>query len=477
VRIINPLTGDETDGLQPGIAGDLMPGALGVGEVEVENADGIVLTDVDVELTIEEGFFVDLNNPFEPTPAIGDEVDFASAGQTITVTTDDSGSAIFVANIERHAGFDDDGEVDDEITADAGSASDTHDLTWTTNAVPLNTGSFSVELSEDQESTILPQARAGDPSGSGQVVDYDVVTTDQFGNRTSQPITVTDDTPVADFFTSGESEFDLTQPAITAFADEATSQELEVELDGAVAFTYADDPADSSFDPSNPNAFINSDPVQLEENTDAINWYDLDLSASTFTLGQQGPQTVPAQTAVTMVLHAEDQEGQALTGLGVDFLRGGPGNEDDDGCQFGCFAVDSNGNAFYDFVGGSQGTATVSAVVYEDNGDRFGTVGTDTVVFSAGPEPIVAKLSGKNQGNKDVLTVKAPSNAAGATVKLQKKTSNGWKQVGKSMKLNASGDRTFKVKDKNGKKVTKYRAQVGGTTDTKKDTTNVVKQK
>lgn len=477
VRIINPVTGDESDGLAPGLAGDLIPGGLGLGEVEVENSDGVVLTDVDVELTIEEGHFIDLNAPFE-NAAPGNELDFSNAGQTATVTTDDGGSAQFVVNIERNTGFDDDGEVDDNMTADAGNASDTHDLTWTTNAIALNNGSFTVELSEDQESTILPQARAGDPTGSGQVVDYDVVTTDQFGNRTRQPITVTDNTPLADFFTTGTSEYDLTNPAIQAFADSATNQELEVELNGAVEVVYADNVNDSSFDPNNPGLLIDIDPVQLQEDTAAINWYDLDLNASTFTLSQDGAQTVPVQSAVTMVLNATDQEGQALTGLGVDFLRGGPGDEDDDGCQFGCYTVDEDGNAFYDFVGGSAGTATVSAVVYDDNGDRFGTVGTDTVIFGGGGQVgIQAKLSGKSKGGKDILKVDAPSNADGAKVKLQKKTKNGWKQISKAKALNLLGNTTFKVADKNGNKVTRYRALVAGTNDTKPDTSNVVRLK
>ena len=181
VRILNDFVGGtESDGLAPGlILGDLVPGNLGIGAVEVENADGVLLTDVDVDLTIDEGHFVDIfDTPFEPG-APGDPVDFVDDGKTMTVTTDDSGSAIFVTNIERNTGFDDDGEVDDNMTADAGTASDVHDLTWTTNSVPLNpraTDPLEVELSADQESTILPQARAGDVGGSGQVVDYDVRT-------------------------------------------------------------------------------------------------------------------------------------------------------------------------------------------------------------------------------------------------------------------------------------------------------------
>ena len=159
---------------------------------------------------------------------------------------------------------------------------------------------------------------------------------------------------------------------------------------------------------------------------------------------------VPAQSAVTMVLHAEDQEGQAIGGLGVDFLRGGPGNEDDEGCGAGapCYFVNQGGNAFYDFVGGSQGTATISAVVYDDDEVRFGTVGTDTVLFGPNVVAINVKLTGKNQGNKDVLKVDTTSNAGGAKVKLMKKVGGDWKQVGAAKTLNALGSATFKVADK-----------------------------
>ena len=71
-------------------------------------------------------------------------------------------------------------------------------------------------------------------------------------NPRRRPTTTTDNTPVADFFGGVQSEFDLSQPAIQAFADEATNQELEVELDGAIEVTYVDDPADSAFDPQQP---------------------------------------------------------------------------------------------------------------------------------------------------------------------------------------------------------------------------------
>lgn len=490
VRIINPLTGTQADGLQPGLAnpdGALIPGGLGIGELEVENADGVALTDVDIDLTVDEGFFVDVSNgnlAFEPTPAPGAPVDFASAGQSITVSTGDGVSTLFAVNIERNEGFDDDGLVDDGLRATAGAATDVHDFTWTTNATPLNpraTNPLVVELSDDQESSILPQARAGDPAGSGQVVDYDVDTYDQFGNRTSQDITVSDNTPVADFSTGGVSEFDLTQPAVSAFAAQATTQVLEVELDGSVTNTYADDVNDSSFDPANPGGSLNQAAIQVEEETDAINWYDLDVENSTFALSQQGAQNVPVGTTVTMVFTARDQEGQPIQGMFVDFLRAGPGNEDDDSCNEdvlnSCQQTDANGQAFLDFAGGSAGTANVSVIGYEDDGTRIGTLATDTVTFGGTPpnpnpggrEEINPAIKAKSQGAKDILTVRAKK-ADGAKVTLFRIVNDRRVRIATGT-LNSNGVKRFAVRDTNRRRLTTYQAVVAPTSDTKRGVT------
>jgi len=413
--------------------------------------------------------------------------EWSNAGKSTTVNTGDGdpsdGDGVFIINIERNPGFDDDGFVEDEVTAGTGAASFEYDFEWNTRDIPLNSGSFTVELSDNQESTILPQARAGDPFGSGQVVSYDVIATDQYGNRTQQGFTVTDNSPIADVDPTGLTQYTLDGPAITADSPSATNQALEVELSDQTTTVYVDDPFTGAFDPSDAFFFPNLFDVttaDVEEETDTINWYDLDLEASTFTFSQSGPNKVPAQSAVTMVLHAEDQEGQAIGGLGVDFLRGGPGNEDDEGCGAGapCFFVNQAGNAFYDFVGGSQGTATISAVVYDDDGVRFGTVGTDTVIF--GPQERVkirVNMTSRNQGNQDVLKVDVRSSAAGAKVKLMKKVGGGWKQVGKAKTLNSLGNTTFKVADKNGNRGTKYRAQVSGTVDTAAGRSKVVTQR
>jgi hypothetical protein len=298
-------------------------------------------------------------------------------------------------------------------------------------------------------------------------VNYDVRTFDQFGNRTSQDLDVTDNTPLAETDAAGASQFDLGQPTIVADGDDDVDQVIDVELEGAETNTYGDDPYDSSFDPANPGIFDNST-ADIREATDAINWYMIDFDASTFTLGQQGAQNVPVGATVTEVLRAVDQEGQPVQGMWVDFLRGGPGNEDSDGNNVDF--TDNQGRAFYDFVGGSAGTATVTAVIYDDNGNRVRTVGPDTVRFGAAG--IVAKLTGKNNGGKaDRLKVNAPNRADGAKVVLWKLTKNGKVKVGQGT-LNDNGNKSFKVKDRNGNKVTRYIAKVMKTSASSGDTTN-----
>lgn len=85
---------------------------------------------------------------------------------------------------------------------------------------------------------------------------------------------------------------------------------------------------------------------------------------------------------------------------------------------------------------------------------------------------IVARLLGHNNGARaDKLKVNAPAKAHGAVVKLFK-FKNGVRKLVKTSSLNASGDRSFRVADRNGRKFTKYVAVVKRTARTKGDTTN-----
>jgi hypothetical protein len=207
---------------------------------------------------------------------------------------------------------------------------------------------------------------------------------------------------------------------------------------------------------------------------------------ATYTLRQQGPDTVPTLSLVTETLTATSAEGDPVPGLTVRFERSGPGDEAGDSCPAddltACAETDASGKAHYDFLGGSFGTATVSALVYDAAGELLTTV-TDTVTFApmcratarTSCPPLGARLSGRSQGARDVLKVDAPARSDGARVRLQRKGAKGWNQVGRAATVNRLGDHTFRVLDRNGDGKTRYRALVSGTVDTRPDVTNQVR--
>ncbi|WP_341924582.1 hypothetical protein [Nocardioides psychrotolerans] len=472
---------DTTDGLdgeyvnQQGNGG-LLPDSLAEGGIAAFNADGVRLVNLPVTVTIDEGFFANRLNPFKATPVPGAVVQFGSIGKSITVNTSGDGIGEFYANIERNTGFDDDGIVADTITATVGGATDDHDFTWTTVGTPVTqsqTAPLSVSLSDVQESSILPKARAG-TGAAAQVVNYDVETFDQYGNPTSQLLSVTDNSPVATFSTPGSSQLALGQPSIVASSPAAATQSLEVEINNAQKFVYKDNVNTSAFDPANPGETVDTQLTDVQRTTDAVNWYVVDDAASTFVLAAQGEAQRPVGSAVTMTITATDQEGQPLNGYDAQFLRVGPGDDDDDTYESTFLPTNGDGQAFYDFVGSKAGVASVTAVVRNDADVRVANVGPRKVTFgtAGGAVAIKPSIVGSNTANGDVVTITAKK-APGADVKLFKKTATGRVLV-KFGTLGANGIKVFRVADRNGKTITRYFAVVSATSTTKKGTTKVV---
>lgn len=457
---------------------DLQPGKLGVGYVIAYNADGIELTDLDVPVKITEGNFVDVDNVFDPAPVVNGKVgEWSNVGKSVTVTTDDAAEGLFAINIERHVGFDDDGLVDDKVVAGTGSASFEYDFRWHTRDVPLNSGSFEVKLADDQESPILPKARAG---AYGHNVYYDVIATDQYGNRTQQEFSVLDNTPLAGHSAWGYTQYTLDGPALTAWATSAADQTLEVELEEQTSYLYKDNPYNSQLDPDFPMTALsfNVTTADVQVTTAPINWYDLDLANLAMSLGQAGADSVPAGSTVNEIANIKDQEGAPIADAGVTFTRSGPSDLDSDG-NGGNF-TNASGNAVYTFAGGSAGEATITASFFLF-GNLVGQV-EDKVTFTGNPTvdkvALDAQLTGKNNGaKKDKLQVVAGnSKAAGATVDLFRRTGSGDELIG-TKTLNKSGNVKFKVADKNGKKVTKYYAVIAATDHTLADRTPIKKVK
>ncbi len=112
------------------------------------------------------------------------------------------------------------------------------------------------------------------------------------------------------------------------------------------------------------------------------------------------------------------------------------------------------------------------------NGDRVsgnevvtGNIGLNWTKGGGGQSPIVAKLTGKNNGGKaDRLTVVAPKKANGAKVQLFKVVRG--KLVPAGNKVLRNGRASFLKADKNGNGFTKYVAKVKPTGDTKGTRTN-----
>lgn len=188
-----------------------------------------------------------------------------------------------------------------------------------------------------------------------------------------------------------------------------------------------------------------------------------------YTLELVGPPQVPIGGAATTTLTASDEAGADVAGLRVRFVRSGPHDQTDASCSPGdltaCPVTDADGRAAYEFVGNVEGIATVTAEVYSVGGALVGTSGPWQVVVK---NPIVvcrtscinAKLTGRSTRGRDVLRVHAPAIARGGEVRLEKKTAGQWRQVGRSKRLDADGDRAFSLRDRNGRRVTRYRAVV-----------------
>lgn len=120
----------------------------------------------------------------------------------------------------------------------------------------------------------------------------------------------------------------------------------------------------------------------------------------------------------------------------------------------------------------TPGEVLVDAAGNAAAGSKTVAVESDPIIWVKPPAPIVARLSGvSNGGRADRLTVKAPAAAAGAKVKLFK-IRHGKRVLVDVDDLNANGKVTFRVKDRNGKRYTKYVARVMATDTTKGDTTN-----
>jgi hypothetical protein len=409
-----------------------------------KNAAGQVLDGVAVGVTTDHGFFTPnfANGDFTPavSPTVGAQVgNWLSKGATTTLTTGDTGTATLTLAIARDAGFDDDGKVAALVRAKVGAV--TKDIVVNFDSkTPLNVGAVTLAYDNVQNSTVLPKAR------TGQSVNFDVIVTDQFGNRVAvNNLTVADNTTKSDvvFDTPGntapaDSVFTLDASTLhaTSTATAADSQSITVTLPAATRTLWAADGADAgtALDRGTSTADVAS-------NASILNWYVLSGGTSKVALARSTPSVVKVGTNVTETATVVDQYGQVLSGVLVKFTRKGPDAADPD--EVVTVVTNSAGKAAYSFIGTEGGKATVFAAATVAGTSTGSTSNGVTFKYRISPKLVAANDASGN----DLVGVKAGARAAGAVVKLYRVKSNGRFVLIATKRLNGAGAIMFKVNE------------------------------
>lgn len=484
----NPSTADDiTVDVQNLIDAMATPGRPVDLDITVENEDGTKLTDYPIEISVNKGFLspnaetaADLKA--DPAPAEGGLYgEWKSDGTSKTFTTDDAGTTGTVVAIEKDAGFDTDEDVVTTVTIKAGSVTKTVPITFTSEN-PLNGGEVEFELDDRQSVTILPQAP------TTESVNYNLYVTDQFGNLVAgEDVEVSDD--LADAFVNG--------------ADAATTVTSQLKDDPAAIVLTSDVAGDQTLTgewTTDSNTWTDGNTVlagfqatrdqdandtELEASSAAVEWYTVDYAASTYTLSQEGPQSVPVGTTVIVTYSAVDQNGEPIDFF-VDFFRTGPDDLQGGEPNSQNVRTGADGQAQYVFAGTKAGTATITAIASETTTSEVipASQVSDTVEFggTVGPqEPVAvtALIAGDDNGaRKDVIRFQVDEEAEGATVRLFKikgKRDNRRLQEVRNTLVPQGGELTFKVADRNGNRVTRFIAKVSATDTTLKAKSNTQK--
>lgn len=395
---------------------------------------------VAVTLTIDEGYFTDGEE--SPTPVVGQDAGgFTDLGQEITVVTDASGQATFQIAIARNEGFDDDGQVTGTVTANG----DSDTITWDSSN-PLNGGEVQLVLSPEAE-----QDGPTDPAPTGSDVEYDVYTTDQFGNRVGgETVTLDED---------GDDAF-LSDYTVTSDFDDDGDFSVFSSEDDEVTITAEWDAPFTEY--NNVNGATTTGTRTLTDSVEQV-FADFDLAAADVTLTGNPETQQLVNRAVTETLTVVDEFGSPVQGLQVTFTRTGPGVVSETVTR----TTNANGVAQYAFVGGAEGTASIVAEVTD--GSQVETV-TDTVTFvpESNPVPITVTVNGRNANAKsDRVVVRTTPAASNAVVQLFRRADGGLLRVAVKRATKA-GFTAFVVRDRNGNQSTRYIAKVGPTQDTRR---------
>ena len=432
VTLTAPDDSVDTDPNVPGVQGD---------------ADSArdALVDQDVSLSVDHGFFT---TGAETVPSVvgARAGNLAQLGTTISEKTDTNGEVSFQVGIERDPGFDDDGRVAAEVTAQADGLIEQGSAEWS-SANPLN-GQVEVVLSPSarQENPVAPAV-------SGDRTWYDVFTRDQFGN----PV---DGEPVYLDFAGKLDDFDYSEDFVTSDLGREGDFWVVSFVPGGLIVTGTWE-APSYRYTSTAGAATSS--MADVSGSATASFYDVDFNATSFGLAPSTSGEAAVGTTITQIATVVDQRGNPVRGFEVRFFRFGP--ESGGGEGRADEITNHRGQASYSFVGADPGTAKVTAVVSDGVSHR--TLVSEVRFRFPVSVVLTATKGGAKTKDQDKLTVHASKVAAGAKVSVYRVKGSKLKRVkAKGLTLDANGKATVEVRDRNGRRKTTYVVVVATTTTT-----------
>ncbi len=423
-----------------------VPGVQGDADGDADPVEGQLYT-----LRVDHGFFT---SGADGTPPVIDGLvgNLENLGTTLAGVTDADGKVSFQVGIARDQGFDADGLVAAVVTATAGDLSGTTTAAWD-SAHPFNGGRVKVALSPKSE-----QPAPVNPTVAGNRTYYDVFTLDQFGNRvTGEPVDIT--------YSGDLDDWDYSADFVTSDLDSSGDLWVASFEPGVITTTGTwNAPTLRYVDPSGGTLAGSTDVTDSATNT----FYEPDFRAARFGItSSANGQMAEVGTAATTTVSVVDQKGNPVQGYRVQFFRFGPGTTGGEP-KISRF-TNAAGQATYTFIGTRVGLTRVTAEVSDGVGTR---VLSKYVVFGS---PVRARLAAVGNGPAaDQVTVRATPLAAGAQVVLYR-VLKGKRVVVGSRPLDASGKVSFKAKDRNRKRATRYVAVVRSTSTTMSAVSNTAK--
>lgn len=437
VTTLAPDDSFDTDPMIEGVQGD--PGT------DPDLVEGQV-----VELSADHGFFTSGEaTPSEPGQITGN---LAHSGDALTALTDAGGEVPFALGIARDTDFDDDAEVVATVSAAAGSVAGEAVAEWDT-ANPFN-GRVSIVLSPSSE-----QNTPVDPALAGNRTFYEVLSTDQFGN----PV---DGQPISLSYSGNLDEWDYSDDFVVSDLDTNGDIWLVNYETGTITVTgtWADAPT-RVFTDANGSAVSASDDVTGSVESTS---YGLKFARSSFRLRSSATSTVAVGATVSETVTVRDQLGNPVRGYEVSFFRYGPDSYN--GEPRARVQTNARGQATYTFMGAKLGDARITAVITD--GSQTTSL-SGRVVFGA---QVRVTARGANRSGKDLIRVSAGKVAAGTRAVLHHVDGPRRPKIG-SARLNADGEATFSVRDRNRGAKTSYWVKVLGTATTAAAESKVVRIK